>query len=165
MLARRPAPDSAMATATTRHPLHWFAGVVAGAAITMAAAPAAPVLDHDTAVHVANRLTFGATAATVARLRAEGLDRWIVEQLHPDRLPDPRLEARLASFSTLALTPRALADTYYVPALERRRAAQARVTEASPGATPGCRVARERQTWPWRATKRGPDPNDRSCSS
>lgn len=126
-----------MPTVTTRHPLHWLAGVVAGAAITMAAPPPAPVLDHDTAVHVANRLTFGATAATVARLRAEGLDGWIAEQIHPDRLPDARLQSRLASFSTLALTPRALAETYYVPALERRRAAQARMPAASPEGGPG----------------------------
>jgi len=116
--------------------LHWLAAVVAGAAITMAAAPPASVLDHDTAVHVANRLTFGATAATVARLRARGLDGWIVEQIHPDRLPDPHLESRLASFSTLAMTPRALAETYYVPALERRRAAQARMQADAPGSEP-----------------------------
>ncbi len=109
------------------------AGLVAALSGMMTGSPGAarePVLDRDTAVHVANRLTFGATAATVDRLRGEGLDAWLSAQLHPGRLPDPRLEARLARLTTLALSPRALAETYYIPAQMRRRDAQARTSPA-----------------------------------
>lgn len=103
------------------------AGLVAGAlAITTVALPAAPAptrarLDREAAVHVLNRLTFGATASTVDALQRTGLDGWLDRQLHPARVDDAALQARLATFRTLAMSPRVLAETYYLPVLQRRR--------------------------------------------
>jgi uncharacterized protein (DUF1800 family) len=116
-----------------RHPLVWLAGVVAGTAIGLAGPTAAPLLDHDTAIHVANRLTFGATTATVDRISATGLAAWLDAQLHPAGVPDPRLDSRLAGLPTLVLPPRALAETYN-EAIRDRRAAQARMV-TPPGET------------------------------
>jgi uncharacterized protein (DUF1800 family) len=124
---------------TARHPISWLAFILAGATLAAAGGGPAPVLDLDTAVHIANRLTFGATAATVERLRADGLDGWLASQLRSDRQPDPALEARLATLTTLTLSPRELAETYYLPALERRRAMQGRMQ--SEGASPGPAVS------------------------
>ena len=103
----------------------WVAGLLAATTLAVAGADRVPALDADTAVHVANRLTFGATAATVERLRRDGLAAWLSAQLAPSAIPDAPLEARLAPMTTLALTPRQLAETYYIPAEQRRRAAQA----------------------------------------
>ena len=72
--------------------------------------------------------------ATVERLQSEGLDAWLEAQLHPERVPDPRLEARLAALTTLTLTPRALAEIN-LRAQERRRASQAAMQ--TPGAGDG----------------------------
>ena len=90
-------------------------GVVlaAGAALVTAAcspdAPATPVptvpaapgslTDLAAARHLADRATFGATAAVVDRIRRIGAAAWIDEQLDPRRLPDA--EARLAGYGTL----------------------------------------------------------------
>ena len=108
----------------------WGFVLVVGAVISVSGT-GVPRLERDAAVHVANRLTFGATPATVERLQANGLDAWLEAQLHPERMADPRLEARLAALTTLTLTPRALAEIN-LRAQERRRASQAAMQ--APGA-------------------------------
>jgi uncharacterized protein (DUF1800 family) len=119
------------------------AGLLAATTLAVAGADRAPALDADTAVHVANRLTFGATAATVERLRRDGLGAWLSAQLGPSAMPDAPLEARLAPMTTLALTPRQLAETYYIPAEQRRRAAQAAQGQGQgEGAEPEMAMAR-----------------------
>jgi len=110
----------------------WLGVLVAAAAITVSGTDRAPRLDRDSAVHVANRLTFGATPAAVERLQSDGLERWLALQLHPEQVPDPRLEARLAGLTTLSLTPRALADMT-LRAQAQRRASQAAMREPRTG--------------------------------
>ena len=84
------------------------------------ARPAA--LDDDAIVHVLDRTGFGARAEDVARVREVGLDRYLDEQLHPERLSDAEVRARLAGFQTLALDSSAIAERYYAPLLRDRRA-------------------------------------------
>ncbi|HEY0780585.1 MAG TPA: DUF1800 family protein, partial [Gemmatirosa sp.] len=43
--------------------------------------------------HALSRLTFGARPGDYERVRAEGVDRWIDEQLFPERLPDSVAQA------------------------------------------------------------------------
>src|SRR5215831_13911730 len=53
-------------------------------------------------VHVLNRLTFGATPDDVDRVRRIGIDAWIDQQLHPERITEnPVLDARLRELQTL----------------------------------------------------------------
>ena len=55
-------------------------------------------------VHVLNRLTFGMTAADVDQIRRVGVDAWIDQQLHPERVTeDAALEAKLRQFETLRM--------------------------------------------------------------
>jgi uncharacterized protein (DUF1800 family) len=78
--------------------------------------------DGDAAtLHVLNRIGFGARAEDVARVRKIGITRYIDEQLHPDRIDDRPLAARLAGFQTLELNSRALAEKYEQPLMEARR--------------------------------------------
>jgi uncharacterized protein (DUF1800 family) len=123
--------------------------VIVPGLVALGAAPAAaPSLGHAEAVHVLNRLTFGATTRSVTQLRAVGLTAWLRAQLHPGEVPDPSLDARLAAMTTLSLSPRELAEQFYLPALERRRAARAAAghqQDVPDGATPaGPEMARRR---------------------
>ena len=51
------------------------------------------------AVHLLNRLGFGPRPGEAHQVLANGLDRWVREQLEPG--PDPDLDARLSRFPTL----------------------------------------------------------------
>jgi uncharacterized protein (DUF1800 family) len=60
-------------------------------------------------------------AGDVARLQQIGLERYLDEQLHPERLADDEVERRLRGFETLKLSSRALASRYELPAIQARR--------------------------------------------
>jgi uncharacterized protein (DUF1800 family) len=52
---------------------------------------------HEQAVHVLNRLAFGPRPGDVDRVKAMGVDRWIEQQLHPERVDDAALAQFVAS--------------------------------------------------------------------
>lgn len=64
------------------------------------------------ALHALNRLTFGPRPGDVDRVVSMGVDRWIDQQLHPERISDSQLEARLSQFKTLKMTPREMVENY-----------------------------------------------------
>jgi uncharacterized protein (DUF1800 family) len=51
--------------------------------------------------HALARLSFGARPGDEARVRAMGVDRWVAEQLQPERIDDAALATTLACFTTL----------------------------------------------------------------
>ncbi|HLJ85855.1 MAG TPA: DUF1800 domain-containing protein [Candidatus Angelobacter sp.] len=62
-------------------------------------------MDQDKKVrHALSRLTFGARPGDVDKIQAMGLDRWLEEQLHPERIDDSALESRLFPFRTLRMS-------------------------------------------------------------
>lgn len=63
-------------------------------------------------VHALNRLTFGPRPGDVERVKQIGLDAWIDAQLHPDKIDDPALQARLANFRTLTMSAREMAERF-----------------------------------------------------
>lgn len=80
--------------------------------------------DDRTIVHVLNRLGFGPSSGDLERVRRLGLEKYIDEQLHPERIPeDDALEARLASFETLPLSTEVLTQEYDQPVKQLRRQA------------------------------------------
>jgi uncharacterized protein (DUF1800 family) len=81
--------------------------------------------DEAAVKHVVDRLSFGARAGDVEHVKALGIDKYIEEQLHPERLPDAGLDARLADLSTLRMTSRDIAEKFELPQLRARRAAAA----------------------------------------
>lgn len=66
--------------------------------------------------HVLSRLTFGARPGDVARIRAMGVDAFIAQQLHPERISDARLDAWLGQLETLDLSFNELQKLYPRPA-------------------------------------------------
>jgi uncharacterized protein (DUF1800 family) len=97
--------------------------ILAAAALTASssgsAVPSKP--DDKTILHVLNRIGYGARPGDVERVRQAGLAAYIDQQLHPERLADAGMSARLAGFDTLNKSSQQLADEYFVPALQVRQ--------------------------------------------
>ena len=75
--------------------------------------PAAGQIPEDKQiVHALNRFTFGIRPGDVERVRAMGLDKWFDEQLHPDKINDSALEARIAPFRTLKMSTREMVENF-----------------------------------------------------
>ncbi len=68
--------------------------------------------DQKRALHVLNRLTFGPRPGDVQRVMTMGVDNWIEEQLHPEKLDDHALDARLAPFRTLRMDTREILENF-----------------------------------------------------
>ncbi len=88
--------------------------------------------DEATVTHVLNRIAFGPRPGDVARVQQMGLSAYIDEQLHPERISNADLEARLAGMPTLAMSSRELADRYFIPADELNRQQQQAQQQANP---------------------------------
>ena len=63
-------------------------------------------------VHALNRLTFGPRPGDVERVMAIGVDKWIDQQLHPDKIDDSALDARLSQFRTLRMDTREIVENF-----------------------------------------------------
>ena len=59
---------------------------------------------HERALQALNRLTFGPRPGDVAKVEAMGVDKWIDQQLHPEKIDDSALEARLESYPAMRLS-------------------------------------------------------------
>jgi uncharacterized protein (DUF1800 family) len=112
--------------------------VVTGTSVTAArptpAVPANP--DDRTILHVLNRIGFGARPGDVERVRQLGLQAYIDQQLHPERIPDTAATSRLSGLETLGRSPRELAAEYFAPAIRARREAKSAAGDASPEEKP-----------------------------
>ncbi len=82
------------------------------AAKKKAAGTSAAMDERKRAVHALNRLAFGPRPEDVERVEAIGVDRWIEQQLHPDKIDDSALEARLAQFRTLRMSTREIVENF-----------------------------------------------------
>jgi uncharacterized protein (DUF1800 family) len=82
----------------------------------LAAGPSAASAEEDARiVHALNRLGYGPRPGDVEKVRALGLEKWIQLQLHPERIDDHALQARLAGYRTLGLSAADLIAGYEVP--------------------------------------------------
>ncbi|HEX2059163.1 MAG TPA: DUF1800 family protein, partial [Thermoanaerobaculia bacterium] len=70
--------------------------LLAGAALLLAGVT--PTTERQRAEHALNRLAFGARPGEVERVARMGVDRWIERQLHPERIDDREVEARVAKY-------------------------------------------------------------------
>ncbi len=70
------------------------------------------VSEQKRALQALNRLAFGPRPGDVQRVMAMGVDKWIDEQLHPDKIDDHALDARLAAFRTLRMDTREIVENF-----------------------------------------------------
>jgi uncharacterized protein (DUF1800 family) len=100
-----------------RHNLVMAGGLLLLAGLGTQLAPAKkkdqPAMDEQKrAIHALNRLTFGARPGDVQRVVQMGVDRWIELQLHPEKIDDSALTARLAPFRTLRMGTSELVENF-----------------------------------------------------
>lgn len=96
---------------------------------------AARLTDDQRVLHVLNRLGFGARPGDAARVKAMGLDRYIEQQLNPEKIDDSASEARLQNLDTLRMSTAELYERYPQPGqllqqLQRRGALPAELAAA-----------------------------------
>ena len=102
------------------------AGATLAAAIALAVLPAASKKAEDPfrsslakdqrLTHVIERLSFGARPGDLDRIRLLGLDRWIDDQLHPERIAEnPVLNEKLAPLTSLQMDSATLIKHYPTP--------------------------------------------------
>jgi uncharacterized protein (DUF1800 family) len=82
---------------------------------TSSASPVAQMDERQQVVHALNRLTFGPRPGEVDRVAAMGLQKWIDQQLNPDKISDSAVEARLAQYRTLKMSNRELVQNFPPP--------------------------------------------------
>ena len=71
--------------------------------------------DDKRIIHALNRFTFGARPADIEKVKAEGLDKWFDEQLHPEKIDDSTLESRLEPFRTLKMSTKEMVENFPPP--------------------------------------------------
>ncbi|HXS99185.1 MAG TPA: DUF1800 domain-containing protein [Elusimicrobiota bacterium] len=99
-----------------------LATVLLGASLASAAdVPRAPerMSDRQFALQALNRLGYGPRPGEVEKVEKMGVPAWIDLQLHPERIADDALQARLKAFPSLSMTGEQLLDAY--PNMQRRR--------------------------------------------
>ncbi len=111
---------------------------------TLVAAPLtaqqAPMTARDSALHVLNRLAYGATPGLVDRVAHEGVMAWIDRQLAVQRIDDPSLASLEDRFPVLSASPQDLLRTY--TRLRQERRAEQRDTASDAAMTPQERLRR-----------------------
>ncbi|HYV07568.1 MAG TPA: DUF1800 domain-containing protein, partial [Blastocatellia bacterium] len=71
-------------------------------------------------IHVLNRLGFGARPGDIERIKRMGLDKYIDQQLYPERINDSSVEARLANYPSLRMSLADVQEKYPAPQLLAR---------------------------------------------
>jgi uncharacterized protein (DUF1800 family) len=87
---------------------------------THAATKAVPLTKRERAEHALDRLTFGPRPGDVERVEKIGVERWIDQQLHPERIDDAALGAKLNALPAMRLSTDELIRRYPPPALIRQ---------------------------------------------
>src|SRR5437764_259813 len=76
------------------------------------AAKSAELQGRQRALHALNRLTFGARPGDVEKVESMGIDKWIEQQLHPEKINNGALESRLAPFRTLKMDAKEMIENF-----------------------------------------------------
>ncbi len=89
------------------------AALVPGAwAASEPAMPPAPPIDRAQVIHVLNRMTFGIRPGDIETVQKEGLQTYIEQQLHPEKLDDSAVEAQFKDYPLLHLSQSDLHQLY-----------------------------------------------------
>jgi uncharacterized protein (DUF1800 family) len=78
-------------------------------------AKAGALTPEQKAIHLLDRVTFGPRPGDVERVLKTGWERFLNEQLHPERIPDQLVEQKLQPIESIHLTSEQLAQGYLPP--------------------------------------------------
>jgi uncharacterized protein (DUF1800 family) len=74
-----------------------------------------PLAPDQKILQLLNRITFGPRPGDVERVRAMGIDAFLDEQLHPERISDPVADARVSALETYSMSTQELFADYPQP--------------------------------------------------
>ncbi|HTL03669.1 MAG TPA: DUF1800 domain-containing protein [Vicinamibacterales bacterium] len=107
----------------------------------LAAAGGPPANNDDKSIsHVLDRLGYGPRPGDVEKVRQVGVMNYIDQQLHPEKIDDSALEARLAPLKTIDLSSREIARDYYQPAQVQKRQQKQAAGKADPADAPAAQT-------------------------
>jgi uncharacterized protein (DUF1800 family) len=66
-------------------------------------------------IHLLNRIGFGPRPGDIERVKKMGVDKYIDLQLHPERIDDPAIEAKLANYPSLRMSLAEVQEKYPPP--------------------------------------------------
>jgi uncharacterized protein (DUF1800 family) len=112
---------------------------------------AAKLSEDQRIMHVLNRLGFGARPGDVERVKAMGLENYINQQLHPEKISDAQAEAKVQNLATLNMTTAELYEKYPQPnqllqQLQRRGEIPSDLAEARENRVKGAKNAAPNST-------------------
>ena len=88
-------------------------GAIVPAAADIKSKPASPGLTADQKIiHLLNRIAYGPRQGDVERVKQIGIDKYIDLQLHPERIDDPSIEAKLANYPSLHMSLTEIQEKY-----------------------------------------------------
>jgi uncharacterized protein (DUF1800 family) len=117
-----------------RRPALFVPILVAALAVMPSAAPSPA--DDASIVHVLNRIGYGPRPADVERVRQLGIQEYIEQQLHPERIADGGMQPRLDRLTTLTLSTSELLERYQQPAQQARQQRQQAAANNPSGSPP-----------------------------
>ncbi len=88
--------------------------------------PITELNEEEAVLHALNRLAFGPRPGDIERVRAMGLEKWINQQLEPEKIDDSAVTARLQKYPTLAMSTEQLYSEFPQPAQAARQAGMTR---------------------------------------
>jgi uncharacterized protein (DUF1800 family) len=100
-------------------PVRRIVMVAVAAAFCVAAVPAKT--DDKTIAHLLDRLGYGARPGDIEKVREMGVAKYIDQQLHPERIADGAIDARLEHLKTVEMSQSALAREIFIPAQQAKR--------------------------------------------
>jgi uncharacterized protein (DUF1800 family) len=83
--------------------------------------PISELSENEAILHALNRLGYGPRPGDLERVKRMGLENWIERQLHPEKIADPTLQARLDQLQAANLKPQALLAEYPQPDAAAKR--------------------------------------------
>ena len=72
-----------------------------------------PLTEEQKIIHVLNRLGYGARPGDVEQVEKMGLEKYLQQQLHPERVDDSAVEKKLAAFDALEMKPSDLMESLH----------------------------------------------------
>jgi uncharacterized protein (DUF1800 family) len=95
-----------------------FGGIMPAVADTKA--KAAQLTEEQKIIHLLNRIGYGPRPGDSGRVKRMGIDKYIGQQLHPERLDDSATEARLLGLDSLRMSVAEIYEQYPEPAMIAR---------------------------------------------
>ncbi len=88
--------------------------------------PITELTEDEAALHALNRLAYGPRPGDLERIKQMGLEKWIDQQLHPERIDDSALEERLRQYPAINMSTEQLLARYPQPNQQAKQQNQQR---------------------------------------